>query len=265
MTQFVDTHCHLDFDAFKADHPEIVNRSTTAGITFIINPGINLPSSALAIKLAENYPGKIYAAIGFHPNYGIEWDDNSRAALYTLAKNKGVVAIGEIGLDYYREYTPHPLQQEVFCTQLQLAQELELPVLIHNRDADEDLTPILKDWYLALPTDSKLKAYPGVLHSFSSTLSIGRQIMEMNFMIGITGPVTFKNANARKALIAALPVERMLLETDAPYLTPHPHRGKRNLPEYIPLIAAEVARLHQRDIEEIGAITTQNAKLLFRL
>ena len=265
MTHFIDTHCHLDFDAFEGDLPDIVKGSFNAGVDLIINPGINFASSALAIKLAESYPGKIYAAIGFHPNYGIEWDENSRTALFTLAKNGHVVAIGEIGLDYYREYTPHPLQRKIFRYQLQMAQELELPVLIHNRDADEDLIPILKDWYLALPTDSKLKAYPGVLHSFSATLNIARQVMEMNFMIGITGPVTFKNANERKSLVAAIPVERMLLETDAPYLTPHPHRGRRNLPEYIPLIAAEVASLHQRDIEEIGAITTQNAKALFRV
>ncbi len=263
MTTFVDTHCHLDFDVFENDLAEVIARSQAANIGFMINPGINLPSSKAAVHLTESYPGKIYAGIGFHPNYSVEWDENSHDSLLRLAKNRQVVAIGEIGLDYYRDYTPLALQQEVFLAQLELAKDINLPILIHNRDADDDLIPFLSDWYQGLPATSRLKAHPGVLHSYDSNLKIAEKIMAMNFMIGITGPVTFKNANERKALVTALPLDYLLLETDAPFLTPHPHRGRRNLPEYIPLIAAEIARLKNRDIEEVAAITTQNARSLF--
>lgn len=173
--------------------------------------------------------------------------------------------MGEIGLDFYREYTDHELQKDILRDQLKLAKELELPVLIHNRDADMDLIPILSEWYYSLPLGSILRSHPGSLHSFSSTFETAKIALDMNFLLGITGPVTFKNAKERKQLVSQLPLEGLLLETDAPFLTPNPHRGSRNEPAYIPLIAAEIARLHGKSSLEIGRITTLNAKRLFRI
>jgi TatD DNase family protein len=265
MNGFVDTHCHLDFSDYTTDRVDVVSRAITANIEFIINPGIDLKSSKIAIDLAEEYPGFVYAAIGFHPNYGSLWNDTSFQDLKSLSKNKSVVAMGEIGLDFYREHTEHELQKEILREQLRLARELELPVLIHNRDSDKDLIPIISEWYDSLPQGSILRSHPGILHSFSSTIETAKLAMDMNFLLGITGPVTFKNATDRKQLVSQLPLKSLLLETDAPFLTPHPHRGSRNEPAYIPLIAAEIARLHGKTSLEVGRITTLNAKLLFRL
>ena len=265
MNGFVDTHCHLDFSDYATDRADVISRAMTANMEFIINPGIDLDSSNAAIDLAKDFPGLIYAAIGFHPNYGHCWNDNALDGLRTLAGNECVKAIGEIGLDYYREHTDHALQKEILLAQLTLARELELPILIHNRDADNDLMPILSEWYASLPHDSILRSFPGSLHSFSSTLETAEFALGMNFLLGITGPVTFKNATDRKHLVSRLPLESILLETDAPYLTPHPHRGSRNEPAYIPLIADEIARLQGKTLEEVAIITTKNAKRLFRI
>lgn len=265
MIGFVDTHCHLDFDDYTTDRGDVISRAISANIEFIINPGIDLKSSESAIDLAEENPGFVYAAIGFHPNYGSSWNSTSIEDLRSLANNKSVVAIGEIGLDFYREHTGHELQKEILRYQLKLARELELPVLIHNRDADKDLMPILSEWYDSLPQGSILRSHPGTLHSFGSTLETAKSAMEMNFLLGITGPVTFKNAIDRKQLVSQLPLEGLLLETDAPFLTPHPHRGSRNEPAYIPLIAEEIGSLLGKTPQEVGRITTLNAKSLFRI
>lgn len=265
MNSYSDTHCHLDFDVFDVDRPEVIKRSQQAGLCFILNPGIDLPTSTAAIQLAHAYPGLIYAAVGFHPNYANLWDQNSIKALRTLAEDKAVIAIGEIGLDYYRQHTPRDLQHDIFLQQLSLARELELPVVIHNRDASHHVLPILSDWIKSLPDGSRLKNFPGVLHSYSDTLEVAQEAISLNFMVGITGPVTFNNAVERKHIVANLPVESLLLETDAPFLTPHPHRGKRNEPAYIPLIAEMIAKLHQTSADAIAEATYQNARFLFNL
>jgi TatD DNase family protein len=266
MIPYTDTHCHLDFDRFEKDRPQVLKRAWNAGLVWILNPGIDLPTSQAAIDLAQKHPGQISAAVGIHPNYGQPWTAQILSAVRTLAVHKGVVAIGEIGLDYYRQHTPFLQQRRMLEAQLTLAQELSLPVILHNRDASKDLLQMLKDWHQGLvQSNHPLAERPGVLHSFSADYETAATAIEMGFYIGISGPVTFNNAAERKTITRNLPVDRLLLETDAPFLTPHPHRGKRNEPAYIPLIAEEIARLHNTSPKEIAEITFLNAQRLFNL
>ena len=262
---FTDTHCHLDFEDYDSDRLAILERARANGLAFLINPGIDLPSSAQALQLAMQFPGYVYAAAGIHPNYSYLWDDQTENVLRELASAQGLVAIGEIGLDYYRDYAAPALQRQVFQKQLDLAASLRLPVIIHNREASADLLPMLKDWQHALPADHPQKLRPGVLHSYSGSLADAESLLECGFFFGIGGPITYKNAHEKHQVTAALPLESLLLETDAPFLTPHPHRGKRNEPAYIPLIASAIAELKQIDPAEVGTVTTRSARLLFSI
>jgi len=263
MTYLTDTHCHLDFSAFDADRQEVIARAKSAGLKWILNPGIDLPTSKAALQLAEAYPVFISAAIGFHPNLGKPWQISNLDELRSLAAHPSVCAIGEIGLDYYRQHTSPEQQRLMFTSQLELAQQLELPVIIHNRTATADLMSILTSWYQDIPSSSRLKEYPGVFHSFSADLATALSAIKMNFHIGISGPITFKNAHERKDIVAQLPVDKLLLETDAPFLTPHPHRGRRNEPAYIPLIAEEIAHLQSMSLSDLAKTTYENAQRLF--
>ena len=214
----------------------------------------------------------LYAAIGVQPNESLTWDNASISALRDLATNPKVIAIGEIGLDYYWEAAPHAHQQRVFREQLDLAAELEMPVVIHLREkgdaADgpcyEDAMKILEEWLADLGAEYEaLRKNPGVLHSFSGSLETAQQAIALNFCIGITGPVTFKNARYKQDMVAQLSLKHLLIETDAPYLTPHPHRGKRNEPAFVSEIADKIAQLQSRNQEDVAAITTNNAARLF--
>jgi len=263
---YTDTHCHLDFERFEKDRGQVLKRAWKAGVVWILNPGIDLPTNQAAIQLANTYSGKINAAVGIHPNYGKPWNANILSTLRNQAHQNGVVAIGEIGLDYYRQHTPFNQQRKMFADQLSLAEELALPVVLHNRDASDDLILMLQDWTSGLQNSSHpLKERPGVFHSFSADIQTALAALEMNFLIGVSGPVTFKNALETKAVIRNLPLESLLLETDAPFLAPHPHRGKRNEPAYIPLIAEEIARLHNVSPKKVAEITFENARRLFNL
>lgn len=264
MIPFTDTHCHLDFNQYDQDREEVLSRAWKAGLVWILNPGIDLHTNQSAIDLASDHPGRIYAAVGIHPNFGQPWTADILPTLREQAKKPGVVAIGEIGLDYFRQHTPFKQQETMFKEQLALAAELSLPVIIHNRDATQDLMKILSDWHQALlDSDNPLADRPGILHSYSADLETAQAAIKMNFYIGISGPVTFKNAPERKFITQNLPLEYLLLETDAPFLTPHPHRGKRNEPAYIPLIADEIARLQQTSLKIVGDITYENACKIF--
>ena len=266
LISFTDTHCHLNFERFNQDRQSILNRAWQAGLVWILNPGIDLTTNLEAIHLARAYPGKISAAVGVHPNFGRPWTADILPTLREQALQPGVVAIGEIGLDYYRQHTPHDQQKRMFLAQLNLAAELNLPVIIHNRDATKDLLAILRDWHRELVrAKNPLSKYPGVLHSYTGDLEAAKTALSMNFLIGISGPVTFTNAAERKSVTKMLPLDHMLLETDAPFLAPHPHRGKRNEPAYIPLIAAEIARLHATSTQQVAEITCANAKNLFKI
>jgi TatD DNase family protein len=263
---YTDTHCHLDFDRFDKDRDQVIKRAWNAGLVWILNPGIDLQTNQAAIELARAFPDNISAAVGIHPNFGQPWTADILPALRDQAHQPGVVAIGEIGLDYYRQHTPFDQQRVMFIAQLTLAQELALPVILHNRDATQDLLEIIKDWQQGLiATSHPLADRPGVLHSFSADYDSALTALELNFCIGISGPVTFTNASERKKIVGQLPLERLLLETDAPFLAPHPHRGKRNEPSFIPLIAEEIARLHGTSPKQAAEITYANACRLFNL
>ena len=276
-----DTHCHLDFHKFDEDRGAVIERAEKAGLVRILIPALSLTSSLSAIKLAESHP-MLYAAIGVQPNESLTWTENTIEELQALVRphprgggvrgDGKIVAIGEIGLDYYWEAAPHDHQQRVFRAQLDLAAELELPVVIHLREKDdadhgpcaEDAMNILEGWVAGLGADKEaLRKNPGVLHSFSGSLETAQRGIGLNFCIGITGPVTFKNARQKQEMVAQLPLEHLLLETDAPYLAPHPHRGKRNEPAFVYEIADKIAQLQSRSQEEVATITTKNAAQLF--
>ncbi len=266
MIPYTDTHCHLDFDRFSKDRPQVLKRAWKAGLIWILNPGIDLHTNQAAIDLANIYPQEISASVGIHPNFGQPWTRDILPALREQATQPGVVAIGEIGLDYYRQHTPFSQQREMFEAQLTLAEELALPVILHNRDSSQDLLSILKVWHQGLINSGHpLAARPGVFHSFSADHDTALTALEMSFYIGISGPVTFKNAAAQKSITRNLPLDCLLLETDAPFLTPHPHRGKRNEPAYIPLIAEEIAQLHETSPKHVAEVTCMNACELFKL
>lgn len=261
--QFTDTHCHLNFTSFDDDRLQVIERARQAGVLHILNPGIDLESSLAAVQLSEQFR-ELYSAVGVHPNEGGAWTNNALKVLRELAVHPGVVAIGEIGLDYYRDRAPRKVQQAVFREQLELAGELGLPVVIHNRQAGEDLIRILEEWCQDLAkVRSGLAERPGVLHSFSEDLAFARKAIELKFRIGITGPVTFKNAASLHALVAGISLEWLLIETDAPFLTPHPHRGQRNEPVHVRLIADKIAAVREQAVEVVAAATSQNAARLF--
>jgi TatD DNase family protein len=265
MIPYTDTHCHLDFSRFSKDRDQVLKRAWKANLIWILNPGTDLETSQAAIDLARRHPSKMSAAVGIHPNIGKPWTADILPALRKLAQQPETVAIGEIGLDYYRQHTPFDQQRTMFKSQLDLAAELSLPVIIHSRDAIEDVLSILQRWQQSLSAQGHpLAKRPGVLHSYSEDYDHARAAIDLHFLIGVSGPVTFNNAPERKSVTRNLPLESLLLETDAPYLTPHPHRGKRNEPAYIPLIAEEVARLHNTSPKAVAEITYQNAQRLFR-
>lgn len=259
----VDTHCHLDFNNFDADRQQVVERARQVDLGRLLNPGIDLDSSQAAIKLADSYP-EVFAAVGVHPNEASTWRADSGDRLRELARHKKVIAIGEIGLDYYRDRVARDVQRQVLREQLALAAELGVPVIIHNREASEDVLEILREWHAALvASGSTLAERPGVLHSFNGRLEFAKQAMALDFSLGISGPVTFQNARELQAIVAALPLEKILIETDAPFLTPHPHRGKRNEPANVRLVAERIAGLQEETIPFIISTTTANAARLF--
>jgi TatD DNase family protein len=259
-----DTHCHLYFDVFKDDLADVLERAWQNGLTRILIPGIDLETSRQAVELSESHP-YLLAAVGVHPNDALSWDDGTLKQLTDLAHHPKVVAIGEIGLDYYRDRAARDLQVQVFQSQLELARGLNLPVIIHNRQAEGDLWPILKVWQENLEIqNSPLAKRPGVFHSYNGDSHLAESAVQHNFLLGISGPVTFKNAPALQDLVTHLPLESLLLETDAPFLTPHPYRGRRNEPAHIAEIAAKIAALQQQPEDIIAEQTSQNADRLFQ-
>lgn len=261
---FVDTHCHVDFDAYDEDRAAILDRARDAGVQAVIDPGVDLNSSTAICDLAADID-LLYAAVGIHPNSTAAVGPDELTALGDLVARPKVVAVGEIGLDYYRDRSPKQTQQVAFTAQLDLAAACELPVIIHNREATEDTVAILRDWVAGLPADHPQRERPGVLHSFSAPASFVDEILALGFYMGITGPVTFKKAEELRRIVAQAPVDRLLIETDGPFLTPHPYRGKRNEPAYVQYIADRIAAVRLTSVEEIGIQTTRNAGRLFGL
>jgi TatD DNase family protein len=261
---FVDTHCHLNFNSYQDDLADVLNRARQQGIGRILVPGTNLETSRRAVELASLYPD-IYAAVGIHPGDVMTWDKATLHELERLSQSHKVVAIGEIGLDYYRDQLHHQQQLEIFKAQLEMASQKSLPVIIHNRKATTDLLPALIEWQQRLvQEENNLSSHPGVLHSYEGDVEVANRAIQYNFKIGITGPVTFKNALEHQKVISKIPVTELLLETDAPFLAPHPNRGRRNEPAFVIFIAEKIAALHQMSLAEIAIITTKNADWLFK-
>lgn len=264
-TFYCDTHCHLDMPAFSEDFDAVLQRARDAGLEFIIIPALDCNTAKNALELARQKPDFFYVTVGIHPNYAAEVEPTCLPQLKSLAVQPGVVAIGEIGLDYHWDYATPAQQKAVLLPQLELARELNLPLVIHNRDAAQDLGPILLDWQASLPDAHPLKTRPGVMHSYTGPKELALSLLEAGFYFGIGGPVTYKNGKDKQTLVEMLPQEKILLETDSPYLPPHPHRGERNEPAFIPLIAAKVGEIWGISTEEVGRITTANARRLFNL
>ncbi|NPV66906.1 MAG: TatD family hydrolase [Anaerolineae bacterium] len=260
----IDTHCHLDFESYDGDRPAVLFRAREAGVIAVINPAVDLASSAAICQLAASEP-LIFGAVGIHPNSSTDFVAAQVDELRALARQPRVVAIGEIGLDYYRDRSPRQTQHRALEAQLELAAALALPVILHNREATADVLAILRGWVGSLPADHPLRGRPGVLHSFSGTADDAAQAVELGFYVGITGPITFKNADALRRVAAALPDDRLLIETDGPFLTPHPHRGERNEPAYVRLVADRIAGVRLSAYETVAAQTTRNAIRLFAL
>lgn len=261
---FTDTHCHLDFNAFDEDRDAVLDRARRAGVQRILNPGIDLRSSRAAIGLSDKYE-EVFVACGVHPNDALTWDDYTLDELRQLVSHPKVIAIGEIGLDYYRDRAPNDLQKHILMEQLMLADEVNLPVVLHSRQAMHDILKLLADWHAELVRkNSMLADHPGILHSYSGDLREARTAIDMNFFIGVTGPVTYQNADALRQTLSNVPLSSLLIETDAPFLTPHPHRGKRNESAYVRHTALKLAEIHHIPAESLAEITTENSKKIFK-
>lgn len=258
----IDTHCHLNFERYDDDRDEVIQRAAEVGVTRIIIPSINIDNAHQVLALAEEHTN-IFCAVGIHPNDTTYFDNATRHRIETISHRPKVVAIGEIGLDYHWDKSPKAKQQAAFETQLALAAERELPVIIHNRKASEDVMAILETWVNTLP--ESLQARPGVLHSFSAPPEIAERALAAGFYLGFTGPVTFKKADDLRAVVAQVPLERILVETDGPFLTPQPYRGKRNEPAYIPYIVEKIAEIKGETKEVVAETTTRNADELFKM
>jgi TatD DNase family protein len=253
---YIDTHVHLNAEQYNEDLEEVINRALDAGVKQMVVVGFDRKTIEKAIALAEQYEF-IFAVVGWHPVDAIDCTEEDLNWIESLAKHEKVVAIGETGLDYYWDKSPKEVQQEIFRKQIQLAQRVNLPIVIHNRDATEDVIRILQEEHA--------ERTGGVMHCFGGSVETAKVCIEMNFMISLGGPVTFKNAKKPKEVAAEIPLEWLMIETDAPYLSPHPHRGKRNEPSLVPLVAEEIARLKDVPVEEIARVTSENAKRFFRL
>jgi TatD DNase family protein len=256
MISLTDTHAHLDDDAFASDCAEVIERAREAGIERIINIGADMPGSRASLALARRH-AFIWAVVGCHPHVAGAVTERDYAELTELLSDPRVVAVGEIGLDYYRSRTSVELQKELFRRQIRLAREVGKPMVIHDRDAHEDTLAILRE--------ERADEIGGVLHCFSGDAELARRSLDLGFYIGFDGPLTFSNGQRARAAALAVPSDRLLLETDCPYLTPEPHRGQRNEPAYLVHTAQQLAQLKGMSLAELAAETNANANRLFGL
>lgn len=251
-----DSHAHLNDEQFNDDRDEVIRRAQEKGVSRILNIGFNRETIETTLSLAEQYDF-IYAAVGWHPHDAATMTDEDLKWIRSLTQHPKVVALGEMGLDYYRNHSPREVQKEVFRRQIRLAREVGLPIIIHNREADSDVLRVLRE--------ERAEEVGGVMHCFGGDWTMARECLEMNFLIGLGGPVTFKNARLPKEIAVRAPLDRLLIETDAPYLAPHPHRGKRNESGHVRLVAEAIAQLRGIPFEEVARQTASNACRLFRI
>ncbi|OES44051.1 TatD family hydrolase [Domibacillus iocasae] len=251
-----DTHVHLNADQFEEDVEVVIKRAQEAGVSRMVVVGFDRPTITRAMELIEKHK-ELYAAVGWHPVDAIDMKDKDLEWIEELAAHPKVVALGEMGLDYHWDKSPKDVQKDVFRRQIRLAKKVKLPIVIHNREATQDIVDILKE--------ESAGEVGGIMHCFSGSAETALECVKMNFYISLGGPVTFKNAKKPKEVAEAVPLDKLLIETDCPYLAPHPYRGKRNEPAYVKLVAEEIAALKDLSYEEVADATMKNANTLFQL
>lgn len=251
-----DTHVHLNNKKFNYDREEVINSAKEAGVEYLLNVSYDERSILQSLSLSRKY-SFIYAAVGIHPHYVKDVDESIINKMEKECKNKKVVAIGEIGLDYYRDLSPRALQKEWFSKQIYFAKKMKLPIIVHNRDSNDDSTDIIKS--------EKAGEYGGIVHSFSGDRTMLTTILNEGMHISVSGPVTYRSAENLRDIIKIAPLDRILIETDCPYLTPEPFRGQRNEPMYVKFVAEEIAKIKRMKFEDVAEITTQNALKLFNI
>jgi len=253
LVRLVDSHAHIHSPQFDADREDVVARALESGLVALLDVGTDLDTSRAAVALAERYEF-VFAAVGVHPHDAAALAPGVLDELRVLAQHPKVVAIGEIGLDYYRDLAPREIQRHAFAEQLVLAQELGLPVIVHSRDAHEDVLAILAE-----------RGGRGVLHSYAAGLAHLDEVLDLGFCVGISGPVTFRRSQKLRDEVATVPLDRLLIETDCPYLAPEPHRGRRNEPAYVLHTAEAIAAARHMSLEALAEATTANACSVFGL
>lgn len=253
----IDSHAHLDDEAFDDDRDQVINALYENGIDFIVNIACDLKSSKTSQELAKTYEN-IYATVGVHPHDAITYTDEVEETLKILAQEKKVVAVGEIGLDYYYDNSPRHIQKEVFKRQLKLANELRKNVVVHSRDASQDTFDILKEAH------DKYE-FKAVIHCYSQSLEMLKEYLRLGDYISLGGAVTFKNSKIRKEVAKIVPLDRLLLETDCPYMTPVPYRGKRNEPKYVNIVAEYIADLRGISKSDLVKVTDENTKRFYNI
>ncbi len=251
-----DTHAHFNDNRFKHDRDEAIKNAHESGVSYILNVSYNIPSIDHSVSLSRRY-SYIYAAVGIHPHYSKEMNDEVLNKVRSMAGNEKVVGIGEIGLDYFRDLSPRDVQKKWFVEQIDLAKELKLPVIVHIRDANEDALNVLKA--------ENARDVGGIIHSFSGDVKMAKEVLDNNFYISVGGPVTYRNVRNLIDVVKFVPDDRLLIETDCPYLTPEPFRGKRNDSSLVRLVAEKIADVKGKSFEEIANVTTNNAKRLFNI
>ncbi|WP_347861775.1 TatD family hydrolase [Salimicrobium sp. PL1-032A] len=249
-----DTHVHLNADQFEEDRDETIQRAREAGVKYMTVVGFDRKTIPKALEIAEN-DENIYAAVGWHPVDAIDMTEEDLEWIEELADHPKVVAIGEMGLDYHWDKSPKDVQKEVFRKQIALAKRVELPIIIHNREATEDIVELLEQEHA--------EEVGGIMHCYNGPVELAHKCIDMNFMISLGGPVTFKNAKLPKEVARSVELKHLLVETDSPFLAPHPNRGKRNEPAWVSLVAEQIAELKGLSYEEVSEITTENAKRFF--
>jgi TatD DNase family protein len=253
-TKLIDTHCHLDFPEFNQDLDEVIRRAKDSGVDYIVNIGSSLAGSESSIMLAHKYPC-IWAAVGIHPHDADKCDNKSSIVLEELARKEKVVAIGEIGLDYFKNFSKAKNQRLLFLSLVRLAKKLDLPIVVHSRDAQSETLEILKE-------EMPLKV---VVHCFSGNEDFLKECLNLEFLVSFTCNITYKKAQGLRDLVRLTPLDRLMLETDAPFLAPEGFRGKRNEPMHVKLLAEEIARIKGISFEEVAQVTTNNATKFFNI
>lgn len=253
----IDSHAHLDDARFDGDREMIIKNLKSNGIELVVNVGADLETSKSTLKLAGQHEN-IYAVIGVHPHSATELNEEAIELLRSYAEEEKVVAIGEIGLDFYYDNSPRDVQRSAFKAQIELAKELNLPIVIHSREADQETFDTIK----AAMEDGKLKV---LLHCYSGSAELAEEYLKLGCYISLAGPVTFKNARVPKEVAEVVPLDRLMVETDSPYLTPEPYRGKRNEPMFVKYVAEEIARIKGVDIEDLSRATRENTKVFFNI